>query len=91
MERFLLPGFRDRVLARSVKGPFELEAHDRNLAGGANHLAQLLAAHGCPTIPTCCRRRGRCSALFRVDPTRRWCPRHGICGDQEPPGAVTVF
>jgi phytoene dehydrogenase-like protein len=33
VERFA-PGFRDLVLARSARGPAELEAHNRNLVGG---------------------------------------------------------
>lgn len=33
VERFA-PGFRDRIRARHVLGPAELEAHDRNLVGG---------------------------------------------------------
>ena len=33
VERFA-PGFRDRILARSARGPLELEAHNRNLVGG---------------------------------------------------------
>src|SRR5206468_12738946 len=33
VERFA-PGFRDRILARSSRGPAELEAHNRNLVGG---------------------------------------------------------
>jgi phytoene dehydrogenase-like protein len=33
VERFA-PGFRDRILARSARGPAELEAHNRNLVGG---------------------------------------------------------
>jgi len=33
VERFA-PGFRERVLARSARGPRELEAHNRNLVGG---------------------------------------------------------
>ena len=33
VERFA-PGFRDRILARSARGPHELEAHNRNLVGG---------------------------------------------------------
>ncbi len=33
VERFA-PGFRDRILARSVLGPRDLEARDRNLVGG---------------------------------------------------------
>jgi phytoene dehydrogenase-like protein len=47
IERFA-PGFRDRVLARHVMGPAQLEGWDRNLAGGdisggAATLWQLLA------------------------------------------------
>lgn len=34
VERFA-PGFRDRVLARSVLGPRDLERHDANLVGGS--------------------------------------------------------
>jgi phytoene dehydrogenase-like protein len=33
VERFA-PGFRERVLGRSARGPRELEAHNRNLVGG---------------------------------------------------------
>jgi phytoene dehydrogenase-like protein len=33
VERFA-PGFRDRIRARHMLGPAELEAHDRNLVGG---------------------------------------------------------
>jgi phytoene dehydrogenase-like protein len=33
VERFA-PGFRERILARSARGPHELEAHNRNLVGG---------------------------------------------------------
>jgi phytoene dehydrogenase-like protein len=33
VERFA-PGFRDRILARSARGPAELESHNRNLVGG---------------------------------------------------------
>jgi len=33
VERFA-PGFRSLILARSVRGPAELEAHNRNLVGG---------------------------------------------------------
>jgi phytoene dehydrogenase-like protein len=33
VERFA-PGFRDRILARSARGPGELEGHNRNLVGG---------------------------------------------------------
>jgi phytoene dehydrogenase-like protein len=33
VERFA-PGFRDRILARSVRGPADIEAHDPNYVGG---------------------------------------------------------
>lgn len=33
VERFA-PGFRERILARSARGPAELQAHNRNLVGG---------------------------------------------------------
>jgi phytoene dehydrogenase-like protein len=33
VERYA-PGFRDRILARSERGPAELESHNRNLVGG---------------------------------------------------------
>src|SRR6185503_18352410 len=33
VERYA-PGFRDRILARHVLGPADLEARDRNLVGG---------------------------------------------------------
>jgi phytoene dehydrogenase-like protein len=33
VERFA-PGFADRILARSERGPAQLEAHNRNLVGG---------------------------------------------------------
>ena len=33
VERFA-PGFRERILARSARGPHELEAYNRNLVGG---------------------------------------------------------
>jgi phytoene dehydrogenase-like protein len=33
VERFA-PGFRERILARSARGPADLEAHNRNLVGG---------------------------------------------------------
>ena len=33
VERFA-PGFRDRILARSERGPAQLESHNRNLVGG---------------------------------------------------------
>jgi phytoene dehydrogenase-like protein len=33
VERFA-PGFGERILARSARGPAELESHNRNLVGG---------------------------------------------------------
>jgi phytoene dehydrogenase-like protein len=46
IERFA-PGFRDRILARTARGPAELERHNANLvggdiSGGANTLGQLV-------------------------------------------------
>lgn len=47
IERFA-PGFRERVLVRSARGPLDMEAHNRNLvggdiAGGANNPYQMVA------------------------------------------------
>jgi phytoene dehydrogenase-like protein len=47
LERFA-PGFRDRVLARSVMAPAEIERHNENylggdIAGGSNSLLQVMA------------------------------------------------
>jgi phytoene dehydrogenase-like protein len=73
VERFA-PGFRDRILARSARGPAELNAHNRNLVGGDINgglmdLRQLL------TRPAA-----------RLDPYRT--PREGVylCSASTPPG-----
>ncbi|HZT54052.1 MAG TPA: NAD(P)/FAD-dependent oxidoreductase, partial [Gaiellaceae bacterium] len=75
VERFA-PGFRDRILARSVLGPRELEAHDRNLVGGDVNAGEMtvrrLFGPGYRTA-----RRGvyLCSAA-----TRPGAGVHGLCG-----------
>ena len=55
VERFA-PGFRERVLERSVLPPAQLERHNRNLvggdiAGGANNLRQLIARPALRPLP----------------------------------------
>jgi phytoene dehydrogenase-like protein len=55
IERFA-PGFSERVLARSVMGPAELERHNENLVGGdvnggAATLGQLLARPALKPVP----------------------------------------
>ncbi len=55
IERFA-PGFRERVLARSARGPAELERENANLvggdiAGGANLLGQLVARPAMRRVP----------------------------------------
>jgi phytoene dehydrogenase-like protein len=74
VERFA-PGFRDRILARHVAGPAELEARNPNLvggdiSGGAQTLRQLV---GRPTLS--------------FTPYRT--PLHGVylCSSSTPPGA----
>ena len=71
-ERFA-PGFRNRILARSVLGPVALESHNPNLvggdiAGGDNHISNLLAR---PTL-----------SGYRTPE-----PRVLICSSSTPPGA----
>ena len=77
MERFA-PGFRDRILARSVLGPKALEGHNANLVGGdfcggANRWQQLFTR---PTFLTLFDARPWHSDLFRFHTARRRCPRH---------------
>jgi phytoene dehydrogenase-like protein len=55
IERFA-PGFRDVIIARSIRPPRELEAHNANLmggdiGGGANTLAQLLFGPTVQRVP----------------------------------------
>ena len=74
VERFA-PGFRGLVLARSTRGPRELEAHNANLVGGdigggANDLRQVLFR---PTV--------------RWDPYGTPNPRLFLCSSATPPGA----
>ncbi|MHB8296453.1 MAG: phytoene desaturase family protein [Acidimicrobiales bacterium] len=74
IERFA-PGFKDCVLARSSKGPAEIEAQNPNMiggdiSGGAHTLAQLLAR-----------------PALRLDPYRTSNERLFICSASTPPGA----
>ena len=79
IERFA-PGFRNRILARSVLGPVDLERHNSNLVGGdfcggSNNWRQLFAR---PTIRACRtpdRRVLICSAA-----TPPGAGVHGMCG-----------
>jgi phytoene dehydrogenase-like protein len=55
IDRFA-PGFRERVLARAVRGPIELERENANhvggdIAGGANLLGQLVARPAPRLVP----------------------------------------
>jgi phytoene dehydrogenase-like protein len=73
VERFA-PGFRDRILARSVKGPAALEAHDENLVGGdinggVQDLCQLFAR-----------------PVARLDPYATPAPGLYLCSSSTPPG-----
>jgi phytoene dehydrogenase-like protein len=73
IERFA-PGFRDRVLARSVMGPAEVASHNENyiggdIGGGANTMFQFL------TRP-----------FFRLDPYATSAPDIFLCSASTPPG-----
>jgi phytoene dehydrogenase-like protein len=73
LERFA-PGFRDRVLARSVLSPAALERHDPNLVGGdvtggVQDLRQLLFR-----------------PAFRLDPYATPVPGLYLCSASTPPG-----
>lgn len=81
VERFA-PGFRERILARSARGPAELEAHDRNIVGGdinggVMDLRQLLTRPAPRANPYRTPRRGvyLCSAS-----TPPGGGVHGMCG-----------
>jgi phytoene dehydrogenase-like protein len=81
VERFA-PGFRDRILARSARGPAELEAHNRNLVGGDLNgglmdLRQLYARPVAKLVPYRTPREGvyLCSAS-----TPPGGGVHGMCG-----------
>jgi phytoene dehydrogenase-like protein len=72
-ERFA-PGFRDRVLARSVMGPAEVQSHNANyiggdIGGGANTLFQFM------TRP-----------FFRLDPYATSARDVYLCSSSTPPG-----
>jgi phytoene dehydrogenase-like protein len=81
VERFA-PGFRDVILARSARGPAELEADNRNLVGGDLNgglmdLRQLYARPAARLVPYRTPRRGvyLCSAS-----TPPGGGVHGMCG-----------
>jgi phytoene dehydrogenase-like protein len=72
-ERFA-PGFRDRVLARSVMGPTEIQSHNANyiggdIGGGANTMFQFM------TRP-----------FFRLDPYATSARDIYLCSSSTPPG-----
>jgi phytoene dehydrogenase-like protein len=73
IERFA-PGFRDCVLARAVRTPADLQAHNANLVGGdinggAQDLGQLFARPG-----------------LSLDPYRTAVPGLFLCSSSTPPG-----
>ena len=73
VERFA-PGFRDRIIARSVLAPADLERHDANLVGGevfggAQDLGQIAAR-----------------PVLRPDPYRTGAPGLYLCSSSTPPG-----
>ena len=81
VERFA-PGFRDRIVGRSVMGPADFEAHNRNLvggdlAGGALDLAQVVFRPARRLVPYRTPRSGLylCSAS-----TPPGGGVHGMCG-----------
>ena len=79
IERFA-PGFRDRVLARSVSQPADIERHNANLVGGdigagVSDLAQLIARPTRHTYRTPVKGLYICSAA-----TPPGVGVHGMCG-----------
>jgi phytoene dehydrogenase-like protein len=73
IERFA-PGFRDRILARSVLSPRDLEDRDANLVGGdinggLQDLRQLFSR-----------------PVFRLDPYSTPVPGIYLCSSSTPPG-----
>ncbi|HET6616821.1 MAG TPA: NAD(P)/FAD-dependent oxidoreductase [Gemmatimonadota bacterium] len=81
IERYA-PGFRERILGRSARGPREIEAHDPNcvggdIAGGLMDLRQSLARPVSPIEPYATPLRGvyLCSASTPPGPGV-----HGMCG-----------
>jgi phytoene dehydrogenase-like protein len=79
VERFA-PGFRNRILARSVMGPAELERHNPNLiggdiAGGEPSLGQLFLRPTSSTYSTPLRGVYLCSSSTPPGPGV-----HGMCG-----------
>ena len=81
MERFA-PGFRARVLARSVMPPAAMEAYNPNyvggdIAGGANNLRQLIARPASPIAPYA---TGIDGAFLCSASTPPGAGVHGMCG-----------
>jgi len=81
LERFA-PGFRDRVLARSVRGPAELERYDANcvggdINGGAQDLRQLFARPVARIVPYATPARGLYLCSSSTPPGGGV---HGMCG-----------
>jgi phytoene dehydrogenase-like protein len=79
IERFA-PGFRDRVLARSVRRPSDIERHNANLVGGdigagVTDMVQLVARPTWRTYSTPVRGLYMCSAA-----TPPGVGVHGMCG-----------
>ena len=79
VERFA-PGFRDLILARSVRRPADLEAYDENyvggdINGGLQDWRQLIFRPS-PSLDPIPRRR-RDLPVLRVDAAGRRCPRDG--------------
>jgi phytoene dehydrogenase-like protein len=81
VERFA-PGFRDRVLARSARGPRDLAADNRNyvggdINGGAMDLSQLLFRPAARPLPYRTPRRGMYLCSSATPPGGGV---HGLCG-----------
>ena len=81
VERFA-PGFRDRILARSVMAPAELERHNANLVGGdinggIQDLAQLFARPLARAVPYATATKGIFICSSSTPPGGAV---HGMCG-----------
>jgi phytoene dehydrogenase-like protein len=81
VERFA-PGFRERVLARSARGPAELAAEDRNyvggdINGGLMDLGQLVFRPVVQAVPYRTPRRGVYLCSSATPPGGGV---HGLCG-----------
>ena len=84
VERFA-PGFRARILARSVRGPAALERHNPNLVGGDFNGGAVM-----PGSSSCARRRGctarRSPGCTSVVPRRRPAAASTACAGTTRPG-----